>query len=74
MMTNLDEWKKRQCDYINNMDALDYKEYLEANEEYLCDSCIMYKYGKCTLTEEQSENDISCWEGIEEWCNREVEE
>ena len=71
-MTNFEKWKKEQCDYINDMDATDYIDHLEYNDEDLCDSCSMNINGKCTLTDEQREDDIDCYDGVRDWCYKEA--
>lgn len=71
-MTNLEKWKKEQCNYINDMDATDYIDHLEYNDEDLCDFCSMNINGKCTLTDEQRENDINCYDGVRDWCYKEA--
>lgn len=71
--TNFEKWKMQQAKYCLEMDAGDFRDFLDYNDEDRCDFCAFFKDGKCGLTEEQKENDIGCIDGIEEWCEKEVE-
>lgn len=71
--TNLDDWKMRQAKYCLGMDSGDFREFLNYNDDNECEYCEFYKDKACTLTKEQKENDIGCIDGIEEWCEKEVE-
>ena len=71
--TNLEKWKMQQAKYCLGMDYGDFREFLNYNDDNECEYCEFYKDKACTLTKEQKENDIGCIDGIEEWCEKEVE-
>ena len=72
-LTNFDKWKIQQAKFVLEMDAGEFRDFLEYNDENECEYCAFRKDGKCGLTEEQEENLIGCVDGIEEWCEKEVE-
>lgn len=71
--TNLEKWKMRQAKYVLEMDDIEFRDFLNYNDEDECQFCAFSKDGTCGLTEEQHENYIGCVDGIEEWCTKEVE-
>lgn len=71
--TNFEKWKMQQAKYVLEMDTIEFRDFLDYNDEDRCDYCAFFKDGKCALTKEQKENDIGCIDGIEEWCEKEVE-
>lgn len=71
--TNLEKWKMEQAKYCLEMDAIEFRDFLDYNDEDRCDYCAFSKCGICGLTDEQAENLIGCVDGIEEWCEKEVE-
>lgn len=71
--TNLEKWKIQQAKYVLEMDDIEFRDFLEYNDEDKCIFCAFSKCGICGLTDEQAENLIGCVDGIEEWCEKEVE-
>lgn len=71
--TNLEKWKMQQAKYCLEMDTIEFRDFLDYNDEDKCNFCAFSKCGICGLTDEQAENLIGCVDGIEEWCEKEVE-
>lgn len=71
--TNFDKWKMERAKYCLEMDTIEFRDFLDYNDEDRCDYCAFFKDNKCGLTEEQEDNFIGCVDGIEEWCEKEVE-
>ena len=71
--TNFEKWKMQQAKYCLEMDAIEFRDFLDYNDEDRCDYCAFFKDDKCGLIEKQEDDCIGCIDGIEEWCEKEVE-